>query len=143
MSYTKTRSESLQRRIDDAIAEGWKIETETPERIVLVKRNFGDLGVHVFLALLTGWWSFGLVNLVYGGYKYLNDSQRRVLRDERACPECGASVAADAEYCQNCGTEMPAMTAGTRTCPECGHPVSATANYCGNCGSDLVETARP
>ena len=109
MSYAtaNVRSERLQRQIDDAIAEGWKIETETPERVVLVKRNVGDLVVHLVLAVLTGWWSFGLVNLVYGAYKYLNDSQRRVLRDAVACPECGASVPAGASYCQNCGTEIP------------------------------------
>ncbi|MFC7081205.1 zinc ribbon domain-containing protein [Halorussus caseinilyticus] len=112
MSYAN-RSESLQRQIDDAIADGWRIESETPERVVLVKRNVGSLGVHLILALLTGWWSFGLVNLVYGGYKYLNDSQRRVVREGTACPECGASVAADASYCQHCGTDLGA--AGTET----------------------------
>ncbi|UPV72952.1 zinc ribbon domain-containing protein [Halorussus limi] len=106
MSYAN-RSENLQREIDDAIARGWKIESETPERVVLVKRNVGNLAVHLILAVLTGWWSFGLVNLVYGGYKYLNDAQRRVVREGTACPECGASVSPDASYCQNCGTELP------------------------------------
>ncbi|WP_132056995.1 zinc ribbon domain-containing protein [Halorussus amylolyticus] len=111
MSYTPaTRSERLQRQIDDAIADGWKIETETPERIVLVKRTVGDLGVHIVLAILTAWWSFGLVNVVYGGYKYLNDSQRRVLRDDRGCPECGVSVPAGANYCANCGTDLAETT---------------------------------
>jgi len=114
MSYAN-RTESLQRQIDDAIAEGWRIESETPERVVLVKRNVGSLGVHLIVALLTGWWSFGLVNLVYGAYKYLNDSQRRVLREGTACPECGASVAADASYCQNCGTELPRTAADVET----------------------------
>ena len=105
MSYAN-RSERLQRQIDDAIADGWRIESETPERVVLVKRNFGSLGVHVVIAVLTGWWSFGVVNLVYGAYKYLNDSQRRVLRDGAACPDCGASVAPNASYCQNCGADL-------------------------------------
>ncbi|WP_435180022.1 zinc ribbon domain-containing protein [Halorussus sp. AFM4] len=105
MSYAN-RSENLQREIDDLIARGWRIESETPERVVMVKRNVGSLGVHLLLAILTGWWSFGLVNLVYGGYKYLNDSQRRVIREGTSCPECGASVAPDASYCQNCGTEL-------------------------------------
>jgi ribosomal protein S27AE len=107
MSYTATnRSERLQHEIDDAIAEGWKIETETPERVVLVKRTVGDLGVHLILAVLTGWWSFGVVNLVYGAYKYLNDAQRRVVRDRAACPECGASVDTGANYCQHCGNDI-------------------------------------
>lgn len=114
MSYatTSTKSERLQREIDEAIAAGWKIETETPERVVLVKRNFGDLGVHLILAVLTAWWSFGLVNLAYGAYKYVNDSKRRVLRDTTACPECGSSVPVGASYCQNCGTEVAGVSSG-------------------------------
>ncbi|WP_137283713.1 zinc ribbon domain-containing protein [Halorussus salinisoli] len=114
MSYAN-RTERLQRQIDDAIADGWRIESETPERVVLVKRNFGSLGVHLIIALLTGWWSFGVINLVYGAYKYLNDSQRRVLREGEACPECGASVSPSATYCQNCGTELPGTTVETET----------------------------
>ncbi|WP_276300232.1 zinc ribbon domain-containing protein [Halorussus lipolyticus] len=109
------RSERLQREIDDAIADGWRIESETPERVVLVKRNLGSIGVHLILAVLTGWWSFGVVNLVYGAYKYLNDSQRRVLRDGAACPECGASVAPNASYCQNCGTGLDSEAVGFGT----------------------------
>lgn len=141
MSYVTTRSELLQRQIDEAIAEGWRIETETPERVILVKREYGDLAVHVLLAVLTGWWSFGLVNLVYGAYKYANDSRRRVLRDERICPECGASAPANAEYCQSCGTQMPSVGAGGQSCPECGNAVSADANYCNECGTELTTSA--
>ena len=107
MSYTATnRSEQVQREIDDAIAEGWKIESETPERVVLVKRTVGSLWVHLGLALLTGWWALGLFNLVYGAYAYLNQSQRRVLRTATPCPECGVAVSEGANYCQNCGTEL-------------------------------------
>ncbi|WP_135826485.1 zinc ribbon domain-containing protein [Halorussus ruber] len=114
MSYSN-RSERLQREIDDAIADGWRIESETPDRVVLVKRNLGSIGVHLILAVLTGWWSFGVVNLVYGAYKYLNDSRRRVLRDGEACPECGVSVAPGASYCQNCGTDLPGFEADAAT----------------------------
>lgn len=148
MSYDSTgyakRTEDLQREIDDAIVEGWRIESETPERVVLVKRNYGDLGIHVLLAVLTAWWSFGLINIAYGAFKYVNDSQRRVLRDSRSCPECGMSVAADAEYCQHCGAEMPATapsTATTDSCPECGSGVAPGAQYCENCGAELAESA--
>ncbi|WP_158057881.1 zinc ribbon domain-containing protein [Halorussus halophilus] len=148
MSYDSTgyakRTEDLQREIDDAIVEGWRIESETPERVVLVKRNYGDLGIHVLLAVLTAWWSFGLINIAYGAFKYVNDSQRRVLRDSRSCPECGMSVAADAEYCQHCGAEMPAtapITATTDSCPECGSGVAPGAQYCENCGAELAESA--
>ncbi|WP_157971641.1 zinc ribbon domain-containing protein [Halorussus litoreus] len=105
MSYA-SRSERVQREIDDAIAEGWTIETETPERVVLVKRGMGSLWVHLLLVVLTGWWSWGVVNLVYGGYEYFAHAQRRVVRESDACPECGASVATVANYCGNCGTAL-------------------------------------
>jgi ribosomal protein S27AE len=114
MSYAN-RSERLQREIDDAIAGGWRIESETPERVVLIKRNYGSLGVHLILAILTGWWSFGVINIVYGAYKYLNDSRRRVLREGEACPECGGSVAPNASYCQNCGTDLAGVETDTAT----------------------------
>jgi hypothetical protein len=144
MSYgrTNTRSERLQREIDDAIAAGWKIETETPERVVLVKRTVGSLGVHLVLAVLTGWWSFGLVNLVYGAYKYLNDTQRRVLRDATPCPECGASVATDANYCKNCGAEVSGVgtetraPTGTRTDAGTGLATDATTDARADTASD-------
>ncbi|WP_187432961.1 PH domain-containing protein [Natronococcus pandeyae] len=32
--------------------------------------KFGSLKLHVVIALLTIWWTFGLGNLAYGGYKY-------------------------------------------------------------------------
>ena len=112
-SHTR-RTEELQRQIDEAIVEGWRIESETPDRIVLVKREYGNLGVHVLLAVLTAWWSFGLINVAYAAFKYANDSQRRVLRDSQTCPECGTAVPAGARYCEHCGAELPATTGSPR-----------------------------
>lgn len=67
------------------VEAGWRIEDETPERVVLVDRDYGDPTVHVLLAVLTLWWSFGAVNLLYGLYRYLATAERTVVwKDGRA-----------------------------------------------------------
>lgn len=40
---------------------------------------FGDLGVHIVVAVLTLWWSMGLGNGLYAACKYFTDSQRTVV----------------------------------------------------------------
>ena len=133
------RTERVRREIDEALQAGWKIENESTERIVLVKRNYGSLGVHVIIAVLTAWWSLGIVNAVYAAYKYLNDSRRRVLwESDRSCRNCGTHAAADAEYCSNCGEELPADAGGPRNCPDCGVVLSADARFCRNCGTEVA-----
>lgn len=128
------RSERSRREIDRLIESGWRIEEETPERTVLVNREYGDVVVHLLLLVLT-FWTGGIVNLLYAGYKYLN-SPRRVIRDERrTCPDCGAEVPADAEFCPSCGVELPAVEPARATCPDCGAPITPGANYCPSCGA--------
>lgn len=77
------RSERSRREIEDALATGWRIESETPERVVLVDRQFGDIGVHLIIALLTAWWTMGLGNVAYAAYKYFNDTKRRIVWSDR------------------------------------------------------------
>jgi hypothetical protein len=49
------RSERARREIEDALAAGWRIESEGPHRVVLVDREFGSVGGHLVVALLTFW----------------------------------------------------------------------------------------
>lgn len=137
------RSEQLQRQVDELIVAGWRIEEETPERVVLVKREYGDLALHLIIFLLT-FWTGGIVNVIYGAYRYVN-SPKRVLRAEgRSCSECGSNVPSGANYCPECGTEAPAdrPTAGADgellTCPECGSAVAEGSKYCSSCGVELA-----
>ena len=77
------RSERARREIEDAIATGWRIESEGPHRVVLVKREFGSVGVHLIIALLTFWWTMGVGNIAYAAFKYFNDTRRRVVWDDQ------------------------------------------------------------
>lgn len=133
------RTERTRREIDRLIESGWRIDEETPERTVLVKREYGDVVIHLLILVLT-FWTGGIANVIYGAYKYLN-SPKRVLRDEnRECPSCGASVAPDAEYCSACGAEQPARDPATTTaCEECGAALAPGANYCSACGATVAK----
>jgi hypothetical protein len=71
---------ALQKQIEDAQIEGWNIDTETDDRAVMVKHNYGTLGAHVLVALLTIWWTLGLGNVCYAAYKYFGDTDKKVLR---------------------------------------------------------------
>lgn len=133
------RSERTQREIDRLIESGWRIDEETPERTVLVRREYGDVVIHLLILVLT-FWTGGIANVIYGAYKYLN-SPKRVLRDEnRECPSCGASVAAEADFCSNCGAEQPARERPSTTdCEECGAALAAGAKYCSSCGATAAK----
>lgn len=76
----RTRHDALQRKIDDAKVEGWKVDKEQGDRAVMMKPNYGSFGGHVLIALLTVWWTAGIGNALYAAYKYFSDSDKRVLR---------------------------------------------------------------
>ena len=72
-------TDSYRREVTAKVESGWRIEDETPDRITLVRREFGDLGVHVIIAVLTLWWTMGLGNVLYAVYKYFTESQRTIV----------------------------------------------------------------
>ncbi len=49
----------------------------------------------------------------------------------KSCPVCGANVAHNAKFCQECGQNM------RPTCPNCGIEVRANAKFCAECGAKL------
>lgn len=78
------KSDAFQRRIEDERVEGWKIKEDGDERVVMYKPNYGSLGAHVLVLLLTVWVTFGLGNVAYAAYCYFAKSPKKVVRDEQA-----------------------------------------------------------
>ena len=137
------RSRRLQREIDDLVAQGWKIEDEDRDRVVMVDREFGSITSHVLVAILTVWWTMGLGNVVWGVYNYVSRSRRQVLWERSGeCPSCGATVSEDAAYCLSCGTDVGNEPTADETiaCPEGAAIVTEGSRYCRACGSKLADT---
>lgn len=76
------RSDNLQKKVDDAEIEGWNVKSEQGDRVVMMKPNYGSLGGHVLIALLTVWWTLGLGNVLYSAHRYFYKSDKRVIRDD-------------------------------------------------------------
>jgi len=80
---------AFRRRIEDWEVDGWEVESYRGDSAVLVGRSYGSWGAHALVFLLTGWFTLGLGNLVYGIYRHQSDPDRVVLR--RGGPTAGAS----------------------------------------------------
>ena len=78
------KSESFRRQIEDETVEGWSVKEDGDDRVVMMKANYGSMGAHVLVALLTIWWTLGIGNALYAAYKYFGDSPTKVVRDEVA-----------------------------------------------------------
>lgn len=51
----------------------------------------------------------------------------------KKCYYCGVEIDDDADFCTECGNELPDCT-----CPQCGADVRDDDNFCQNCGYDLL-----
>ena len=78
------KSESFRRKIEDETIEGWQIKEDGDERVIMHKPNYGSLGAHILVLLLTIWVTFGLGNVAYAAYCYFAKSPKKVVRDEQA-----------------------------------------------------------
>lgn len=65
-------------------------------------------------------------------------TQIQQIKGIRVCPECGAEVTPESEFCSGCGARLdqPAGEAG-RKCPACGSEVKDGSLFCGVCGNRL------
>ena len=58
------------------------------------------------------------------------------------CPNCGGDVAADAVFCNHCGTRVaaePAPAPQNRVCPSCQTENGPENKFCNHCGTKLIE----
>jgi RNA polymerase subunit RPABC4/transcription elongation factor Spt4 len=57
---------------------------------------------------------------------------------QTACPSCGTTVDADANFCPGCGEELDAAEPEPLTeCPSCGRDVDEEDAFCASCGENL------
>ncbi|TKX59129.1 zinc-ribbon domain-containing protein [Halorubrum sp. ASP1] len=66
---------AFRRRVQDHLDAGWDIEQDAGDRVILVDRGIGSVGVHVLLFLFTS----GIGNLLYGWWHYSKLAERRRL----------------------------------------------------------------
>jgi hypothetical protein len=64
------------RRVNDYLSQGWHVESDAEDRVVLVNRTIGSLTAHTLLLVPTS----GIGNLLYGWYEYAHNPDRLVLR---------------------------------------------------------------
>ena len=76
-------SGSYRHEVTTKVESGWKIEEETQDRVTLVRREFGNPGIHLIIAILTIWWAMGVPNLLYAAYRYYAGSQRTIVWKDR------------------------------------------------------------
>ena len=67
---------AFRRRVQRRLADGWDLEHDDGDSVVLVDRGFGELWPHAALLLFTG----GAGNLVYAWYCYSYDADRELIR---------------------------------------------------------------
>lgn len=61
----------LETSVDEFITRGYKIQSEGESSTRLKEQDWGDADVHVIIAALSGWWTFGLSNALYAIYKHV------------------------------------------------------------------------
>ncbi|PSQ15732.1 hypothetical protein BRD00_13260 [Halobacteriales archaeon QS_8_69_26] len=72
--------EAFTRRVEEWLVEGWEVESDQGDSVVLVDRNLGTVPGHALVFLLTVWFTGGLGNLAYAFYKHQFDQEKVLLR---------------------------------------------------------------
>lgn len=75
-SERETESDPFRKRVRYLVSNGWDVDYDAGDEVVLVDRGIGSVGVHVLLLLFTS----GLGNLLYGWYHYSVAPERVMLR---------------------------------------------------------------
>ncbi len=57
-------------KIDDLKVEGFKVHGQTDNTSILKKHDVGSIGMHLIIFLFTALWTYGIINIIYGAYRY-------------------------------------------------------------------------
>jgi len=77
----------MEAEVEAAKADGWSVQNRDEYQVTLRKRTVGSLKIHLVIAVLTIWWAYGVVNLLYFLYAYFWNVDRRVLTTEGEATE--------------------------------------------------------
>lgn len=70
--------------------------------------------------------------------KNMENYATELSKNFKECPVCGETVAADLEFCPNCGAKLEKETlAEKHVCPKCGHQNTVGTRCCVKCGEVL------
>lgn len=78
---------AFRRRVNTYLADGWEVQYDAGDEVVLVDRGFGSIGIHVLLFLFTS----GIGNVIYGWYNYSKDADRMAISADDGVTHVGAS----------------------------------------------------
>jgi len=56
--------------IDDYITQGYDVKSRGEASARLHESDYGTVVAHILIFVFFGWWTLGLANLLYLGYKY-------------------------------------------------------------------------
>jgi hypothetical protein len=82
-SVKRVTKDRLQNEVEDSVVAGWKLKSQN-ENVAILKKSgdFGSAGIHLIIAFLTIWWTFGLGNILYSTYTYLAHAQELQIKAE-------------------------------------------------------------
>lgn len=60
---------TLDAKIEIAEVDGWEVTERKQNIAVMKKETWGSFKLHLLVVVLTGWWTFGVGNLLYALYR--------------------------------------------------------------------------
>ncbi len=79
MIRTIVTSERLERLVGKETLQGWQLATIDGDHAVLRRPNFGSTFGHVVVFVLTVWFTLGLGNVLYALYRYIHNTEYKVV----------------------------------------------------------------
>lgn len=56
---------------------------------------------------------------------------------KRICPQCGAEMKENAQFCGKCGAKYEMKEEDANKCQKCGHPLDGQMKFCPKCGTSV------
>ena len=74
----------MERVIDDYITQGYNVKSQGERSALVKEKDWGTALGHIVVAVLTIWWTLGLGNIAYAGYKRYTADEVTIKIDEES-----------------------------------------------------------